>query len=158
MRSLVFFFSSRRRHTRCALVTGVQTCALPIFSTTRDGRDCYVSLWFHLYPEREPLAAANRADFLGRIESHAATWRDTMAKFRRDAAEHDGRHFAIRYETLLQDAAGEMARLFQWLGCAASEVTVAAVVSRHAFALAPGGPQDRKGARAGKSGSGTCRS
>src|SRR3546814_4163700 len=27
----VFFFSSRRRHTRCALVTGVQTCALPIY-------------------------------------------------------------------------------------------------------------------------------
>src|SRR3546814_3971944 len=26
-----FFFSSRRRHTSCALVTGVQTCALPIF-------------------------------------------------------------------------------------------------------------------------------
>src|SRR3546814_5774793 len=28
--ALFFFFSSRRRHTRCALVTGVQTCALPI--------------------------------------------------------------------------------------------------------------------------------
>src|SRR3546814_7164747 len=27
----VVFFSSRRRHTRCALVTGVQTCALPIY-------------------------------------------------------------------------------------------------------------------------------
>src|SRR3546814_2752036 len=27
----IFFFSSRRRHTRCALVTGVQTCALPIY-------------------------------------------------------------------------------------------------------------------------------
>src|SRR3546814_357108 len=27
---LLCFFSSRRRHTRCALVTGVQTCALPI--------------------------------------------------------------------------------------------------------------------------------
>src|SRR3546814_10675177 len=27
----IFFFSIRRRHTRCALVTGVQTCALPIF-------------------------------------------------------------------------------------------------------------------------------
>src|SRR3546814_6166199 len=27
-----FFLSSRRRHTRCALVTGVQTCALPISS------------------------------------------------------------------------------------------------------------------------------
>src|SRR3546814_16161405 len=28
---IVFFFSSRRRHTRCALVTGVQTCALPLW-------------------------------------------------------------------------------------------------------------------------------
>src|SRR3546814_9800675 len=28
---VLFFFSSRRRHTSCALVTGVQTCALPIF-------------------------------------------------------------------------------------------------------------------------------
>src|SRR3546814_8878660 len=27
----IFFFSSRRRHTSCALVTGVQTCALPIW-------------------------------------------------------------------------------------------------------------------------------
>src|SRR3546814_9445624 len=27
---MIVFFSSRRRHTRCALVTGVQTCALPI--------------------------------------------------------------------------------------------------------------------------------
>src|SRR3546814_6626612 len=32
MTLVVFFFSSRRRHTRCALVTGVQTCALPISS------------------------------------------------------------------------------------------------------------------------------
>src|SRR3546814_5810358 len=30
MSIVFFFFSSRRRHTRCALVTGVQTCALPI--------------------------------------------------------------------------------------------------------------------------------
>src|SRR3546814_13973237 len=29
----LFFFSSRRRHTRCALVTGVQTCALPIWAS-----------------------------------------------------------------------------------------------------------------------------
>src|SRR3546814_8917836 len=28
---VLFFFSSIRRHTRCALVTGVQTCALPIW-------------------------------------------------------------------------------------------------------------------------------
>src|SRR3546814_8656429 len=44
-----FFFSSRRRHTRCALVTGVQTCALPIYteplmlrspSSRADSRGC----------------------------------------------------------------------------------------------------------------------
>src|SRR3546814_6433396 len=49
----VFFFSSRRRHTRCALVTGVQTCALPIspnFHWTRnliaspDGSLLYVAV------------------------------------------------------------------------------------------------------------------
>src|SRR3546814_5154433 len=49
-----FFFSSRRRHTRCALVTGVQTCALPIFihittltdampsAETWDAESCYL--------------------------------------------------------------------------------------------------------------------
>src|SRR3546814_13320680 len=39
----VFFCSSRRRHTRCALVTGVQTCALPIFTTgvRHDDRDSF---------------------------------------------------------------------------------------------------------------------
>src|SRR3546814_10376226 len=40
---VIFFFSSRGRHTRCALVTGVQTCALPIFErpipVTRAGLD-----------------------------------------------------------------------------------------------------------------------
>src|SRR3546814_4825988 len=36
MWSIVFlcFLSSRRLHTRCALVTGVQTCALPIERST----------------------------------------------------------------------------------------------------------------------------
>src|SRR3546814_9665033 len=33
-----FFWSSRRRHTRCALVTGVQTCALPISGLYRSPR------------------------------------------------------------------------------------------------------------------------
>src|SRR3546814_2326895 len=35
----MFFFSSRRRHTRCALVTGVQTCALPIYRPVADRPD-----------------------------------------------------------------------------------------------------------------------
>src|SRR3546814_6191067 len=36
---MFFFFSSRRRHTRCALVTGVQTCALPIYTVTFRNRE-----------------------------------------------------------------------------------------------------------------------
>src|SRR3546814_10292737 len=43
---MVFFFSSRRRHTRCALVTGVQTCALPI------SIDCETLESFYDTPER----------------------------------------------------------------------------------------------------------
>src|SRR3546814_446958 len=51
-----FFFSSRRRHTRCALVTGVQTCALPILRTdaaeqTEAGLDEEWSLDEPLLPE-----------------------------------------------------------------------------------------------------------
>src|SRR3546814_4068016 len=40
--SFVFFLSSRRRHTRCALVTGVQTCALPIYWLTRTAETVFV--------------------------------------------------------------------------------------------------------------------
>src|SRR3546814_9789441 len=40
-----FFFSSRRRHTRCALVTGVQTCALPILLFTQGGISSLLKLF-----------------------------------------------------------------------------------------------------------------
>src|SRR3546814_4969431 len=50
---LIFFFSSRRRHTRCALVTGVQTCALPMTK---------IDLALHGAPVRTPLAKAARRD------------------------------------------------------------------------------------------------
>src|SRR3546814_10077906 len=35
--------SSRRRHTRCSLLTGVQTCALPIFRRVLQERDCEIT-------------------------------------------------------------------------------------------------------------------
>src|SRR3546814_20009407 len=41
---LFFFFSSRRRHTRCALVTGVQTCALPIYEAARLSGPCSTTI------------------------------------------------------------------------------------------------------------------
>src|SRR3546814_21093142 len=39
-----FFFSSRRRHTRCALVTGVQTCALPISAIESEAQALAISI------------------------------------------------------------------------------------------------------------------
>src|SRR3546814_7242620 len=47
-----FCFSSRRRHTRCALVTGVQTCALPISGNKNNfalhGVSCFLTLFIFL--------------------------------------------------------------------------------------------------------------
>src|SRR3546814_5854122 len=44
----IFFFSSRRRHTRCALVTGVQTCALPISSSSESALPRLIAKMEHL--------------------------------------------------------------------------------------------------------------
>src|SRR3546814_9432760 len=48
------FFSSRRRHTRCALVTGVQTCALPIY-----GSGAADKVRFLQHDDAEPLAGGD---------------------------------------------------------------------------------------------------
>src|SRR3546814_3793604 len=52
----VFFFTSRRRHTRCALVTGVQTCALPIYRAEVTGM------------LDAAFSARSTADWLGRLQ------------------------------------------------------------------------------------------
>ena len=50
----VFFFSSRRRHTRSGRVTGVQTCALPICLGTEGSKgSLFRNGWFHLFPVQE---------------------------------------------------------------------------------------------------------
>src|SRR3546814_6911437 len=48
---MFFFFSSRRRHTICALVTGVQTCALPISFCGHRGivDGAFLWRWFALH-------------------------------------------------------------------------------------------------------------
>src|SRR3546814_17613162 len=57
----VFFFSSRRRHTRCALVTGVQTCALPISIVPRATRSSGSLPMSPPQAERVSAVAAARA-------------------------------------------------------------------------------------------------
>src|SRR3546814_12602351 len=55
----VFFFSSRRRHTRCALVTGVQTCALPIYRNVGRLLDL-AARWPRALPMILPLPGGGR--------------------------------------------------------------------------------------------------
>src|SRR3546814_2500191 len=58
-----FFFSSRRRHTRCALVTGVQTCAPPI--SRSDDR-------FLVLAERREVARRLKADLFISVHADSA--------------------------------------------------------------------------------------
>src|SRR3546814_4826854 len=53
MRRFCFFFSSRSRHTSCALVTGVQTCALPISGGTAPSLSVIADYY---PPAQRPLA------------------------------------------------------------------------------------------------------
>src|SRR3546814_17297404 len=65
----MFFFSRRRRHTRCALVTGVETCALPIFRIAMRAMASAatsVSMWpaserrARLWKTNEPITSTTR--------------------------------------------------------------------------------------------------
>src|SRR3546814_7472362 len=56
--SFFFFLSSRRRHTRCALVTGVQTCALPISGIQKTAR--HPIAWRSSSNWRETLTLATK--------------------------------------------------------------------------------------------------
>src|SRR3546814_5380351 len=56
VRICVYVFASRRQHTRCALVTGVQTCALPIFAAAIFQRDRVNRLTTPGYAEKQRFA------------------------------------------------------------------------------------------------------
>src|SRR3546814_18227400 len=84
---MCFFFSSRRRHTRCALVTGVQTCALPISSR---GATIAFEKYHSEFLESggrftEPLASPTTT--LGNIASWTATDLQSRSEERRVGKE-----------------------------------------------------------------------
>src|SRR3546814_4029922 len=64
----MFFFSSRRRHTMCPLVTGVQTCALPIFIFGVDAVHGHNNIpGATLFPHNIGLGAARDPELIQRI-------------------------------------------------------------------------------------------
>src|SRR3546814_3151021 len=66
---LLFFFSRTRRHTRCALVTGVQTCALPISGRSLSGSLSAVDWHIH-----EMLFGFVMAAIAGFVLTAVANW------------------------------------------------------------------------------------
>src|SRR3546814_19239736 len=98
---MMFFFSSRRRHTSCALVTGVQTCALPIlgagFSFVArqkriqiDGEDFHLDLLFYNRKLRRLVAVELKvgefkAAFKGQMELYLR-WLDKHEREQEEAS------------------------------------------------------------------------
>src|SRR3546814_3474836 len=89
---VVFFVSSRRRHTRCALVTGVQTCALPIFfQMTETEADTYkrsTGLWL-VDRNAKNAKPAPIADTAGKNETSPAFDKDGFLYFLSNASGKD---------------------------------------------------------------------
>src|SRR3546814_19499120 len=98
------FFSSRRRHTRCALVTGVQTCALPVAAWRGQGDEVRQRVGSRRVParqlgrrrEQKPEEAVRRqGEQVGQVADRRAGGaagnldRDVAAEFRQ--VEHDRR-------------------------------------------------------------------
>src|SRR3546814_3160450 len=75
--TVMFFFSSRRRHTRCALVTGVQTCALPISDRRADRTVTAFNLFGIDAPVALPDGVYEQAGFGGDYGAHG--WPDFLA-------------------------------------------------------------------------------
>src|SRR3546814_967225 len=89
-----FFFSSRRRHTRCALVTGVQTCALPILHEVKVALHPEVAVTIKINVARSPEEAEMQAEGV-----------DVMAQMFEEA--HDVAGFTEDYQAS-QDAAATL--------------------------------------------------
>src|SRR3546814_609639 len=103
---VVFFFSSRRRHTRCALVTGVQTCALPI-STTPSRPRCPAEP--RAWPHRPRPACRSRT--CAASSPRATTWKRSTTPSSTPACSTPGRRRPARCRWPIRSAPN-------WAGCA----------------------------------------
>src|SRR3546814_16236013 len=111
---LVLFFSSRRRHTSCALVTGVQTCALPIFASQEA----------HRAVGRVAQSGAAPVDRLGRLLHRLGVGQQFLAG--------GGQYEAVRQAVEQEGAGGLLQRLNAASGPRASSTACQAPGGRRA--------------------------
>src|SRR3546814_11273136 len=108
---MFFFFSSRRRHTRCALVTGVQTCALPI-SPAMLADDMKIALSQYI---QKPIVSVIVENFSGtfsqQIRIVGATEKPAALPYRANMTLRDA---MIAVGGLSEFAAGNRARLVRF--------------------------------------------
>src|SRR3546814_6797786 len=100
----MFFVASRRRHTRCALVTGVQTCALPIYRQILDWDRIAVRAEPHVFEEVLPVDPKRQR----MIEAFARSQRLDQATaediaLADDARAADHRDVAVRMHRIKQE-------------------------------------------------------
>src|SRR3546814_5984988 len=113
-----FFFSSRRRHTRCALVTGVQTCALPILTIAapRDLTAKWLAPRLARYSQQAPdvrftlVSADSGIDFTEANLDLAIFWTD-------GAGEHEGVALAEALMVTVAGPGSESETRIAWPGC-----------------------------------------
>src|SRR3546814_5814424 len=76
----VFFFSSRRRHTICALVTGVQTCALPISKVPATDMKSFIAL-LKSQPNHYTYGSAGAGSEANMMEIGRASCRERVCQY-----------------------------------------------------------------------------
>src|SRR3546814_15907204 len=120
---MLFFMSSRRRHTMCALVTGVQTCALPIYSLSGSWR------------QRRPASQPSLAARLGDAQASRAVLQPVVGEtLHIGGAIQTARHHHLRRPALLRQEIGRAScrdRVCQYLSLSVVAVSLKNKRSQH---------------------------
>ncbi|OIQ93128.1 sulfotransferase domain protein [mine drainage metagenome] len=130
---------------RCLPLIGLVLPRAKIIHMVRDGRDCAVSAWFHNQRVTPEWAQREFPTLDSHLEKYAAAWTQENAEALAFADKHPEACCRVRYEDLLADTPGELARLYRFLGVSDAETLLAEACRRADFqVLSQGRPPGRE--------------